>query len=129
MQSDDRLHWRDQITALEDEARRAFVTRDVDRLAALFSDELLVNSPINRVHGKRQVLELLQAGTIAHVSLTGEIETIERRGDLVIVMGRESVVDAPEQPELRRRYTNVWRAEGESWRLLVRHANVTPAHR
>lgn len=118
--------WRQKIPALEDQACRAFIARDLVRLAELWSDELLVNSPINRVHDKRQALDLLGAGTIAHSSLTSNIETIERRRDLVVVMGSELVINSPGSSVINRRFTNVWRREEGSWRLLLRHANITP---
>ncbi len=118
-------HWQEDIVALEAEARRAFVARDLGRLAQLWSDELLVNSPIKRVHDKRQVLDLLRAGTIAHCSLEGHIEAIVRRQDLVVVMGSEQVVNAPDSPVISRRFTDLWRWEVDSWRLLVRHANIS----
>jgi hypothetical protein len=116
--------WRQEVVALEDEACRAFVARDIERLNTLWSDQLLVSSPINKVLDKRRVLDLLQAGTIAHYSLKGSIDTIERRQDLVVVMGSELVMNSPGGHVIKRRYTNVWRAEGPSWRLLVRHANI-----
>ena len=39
-------------------------------------------------------------------------------------MGSEQVTNAPDGPVLLRRFTNVWRAEDGSWRLIVRHANI-----
>ena len=116
--------WTEEVRALEEEGRRAFLSRDVDRLDALWSDQLIVNSPINRVHDRRQVLGLLRAGTIAHSSIESRVEAIERNGDLVIVMGSEQVTNSPGGPVIRRRFTNVWRAEGRSCRLVARHANV-----
>lgn len=115
-----------EMTAWEDEHRRAFVARDIERLDQMWSDELVVNSPINRVHRKRQVLDLLQAGTIAHVSLDAQIETAERQGDLAIVMGSERVVNTQGGPVIHRRFTNVWQAEDGKWRMIARHANVVP---
>lgn len=121
------MSWREEITALEAEHCRAFLARDVERLSALWSDELLVNSPVNRVNDKRQVLDLLRAGTIAHSEMESEIEALERRRDLVVVMGAERVVNAPGTPAFRRRFTNVWRPESGAWRLLVRHAHIVAA--
>jgi ketosteroid isomerase-like protein len=115
----------DEITALEHAGREAFLARDIARLDAMWSDALLVNSPINRVHTKQQVLALLVAGTIAHTELDGTVERIERIGELVVVMGDERVVNAPDKPALNRRYTNLWRQEDGRWRLVVRHANIT----
>jgi hypothetical protein len=56
------MNWENDIQALEEEHCRAFVGRDYDRLEGLWSDNLIVNSPINRVHDKKRVLELLRAG-------------------------------------------------------------------
>ena len=58
------------IVAREQEHRRAFVACDFESLNDLWSDELLVNSPVNRVHNnKQQVLALLRAGTIARAKV------------------------------------------------------------
>jgi len=114
------------VIALEKENCRAFVACDIERLDQLWSDSLLVNSPINRVHEKQRVLQLLEKGVIAHVLLENRIEVARREGDTVTVMGSEVVRDTPESPLLRRRYTNVWRKEGDSWRIFIRHANIIP---
>jgi ketosteroid isomerase-like protein len=119
----DLLH---EMTAREEEQRRAFVARDIERLDGMWSDDLLVNSPINRVHRKRLVLDLLRAGTIAHVSFDAQIDAVERQRDLVIVMGSETVVNTPGGPVIHRRFTNVWRAEDGTWRMILRHANIVP---
>lgn len=116
--------WEQEVRALEDEGHRAFLARDLERLDALWADTLVVNSPINQVHEKKRVLELLRAGTIAHSSMRGQIEVIQKNGDLVVVMGSDVVTNSPDGPPIRRRFTNVWLAEGGSWRLIVRHANV-----
>ena len=54
--------WEQHIDALEEACCRAFIECDFDQLDRMWSDELLVNSPINRVHDKKCVLELLRAG-------------------------------------------------------------------
>ena len=117
-------NWSQLVLAREEESRRAFVGRDIERLTELWSDELLVNSPINRIHNKQQVLDLLRAGKIAHSAFDAHIEAVERRHDVVIVMGSESIVNAPGDAVITRRFTNVWRPEGGSWRLFLRHANI-----
>ena len=116
--------WEREIRALEEVNRSAFLSRDLERLDAIWSDHLVVNSPINRIHEKRVVLDLLQRGIIAHATFESDIEILRRLGDLVLVMGGEVVTNIPDGPIIRRRFTNVWRAEGGSWRLVARHANV-----
>jgi hypothetical protein len=34
------------------------------------------------------------------------------------------VQNSAQEPVLDRRFTNIWRREGDRWRLWVRHANV-----
>jgi len=116
--------WRAEIEALEERGRAAFLAVDVDTLNRMWSDRLLVNSPIEKIHGKEQVLDLLRRGIVRHVSMDAHIETIERYGDSVVVMGGDEVKDAPEGPVLRRRFTNVWQPEAGSWRLVARQASI-----
>jgi ketosteroid isomerase-like protein len=116
--------WQAEIVAVEEAANTAFLNRDLARLDQLFSEELLVNSPINIVNTKPKLLELLGTGVIGHVSSSFKHELIRRDGDLVIVMGSDTVKNSPSEPTLRRRYTNIWRREGDRWRLYVRHASV-----
>jgi ketosteroid isomerase-like protein len=116
--------WRSEIAAVEQDANDAFLHRDIERLDRLFSDDLLVNSPVNVVSDKRKVLDLLGRGVIGHVSSTIHHEVVRRDGDLVIVMGRDAVKNDADQPVLQRRFTNIWRREGDRWRLYIRHANV-----
>lgn len=118
--------WTHEFTTLEEAHRRAFLDRDIETLSKLWSDGLLVNTPLNRVNDKRQVLGLLKAGTIAHTSFEADIEVIERRDDLVFVMGGERIVNGPGTPVIHRRFTNVWRTEGGAWRMVLRHANLIP---
>jgi len=116
--------WEADIVKLEQRSTEAFLERDLRQLDALFSDELLINSPINRIHDKAKLLSLLGAGVIGHVYCKVEHEVIRRDGDLVIVMGSDVIKDTPSGPTVRRRFTNVWRKEAGGWRLFVRHANV-----
>jgi ketosteroid isomerase-like protein len=116
--------WQRQIGELEALGCRAFLEQDVARLATLFADELLVNSPINRIHDKKTVLELLAKGVIRHTAMTQHIERMVRIGDVVVVMGRDEVRNPPDDARVSRRFTNVWRAAGDTWQLIARQATV-----
>ena len=116
--------WQRQIEELEAEHCRAFVARDFERLERLWATDLLVNSPINRVHDKKRVLELLRVGVISHSSLECHAEAMMQQGGFVIVMGNEVLTNAPGGAPVRRRYTNVWGSKDGSWQLIARHANI-----
>jgi hypothetical protein len=115
--------WQRQVGELQDQARRAFLAQDIDKLSPILSDEFIVNSPINRILTKGEMLELLQRGVIRHFSYDEQIELMTRHGDLVVVMGHDIVTNRVDAPPIRRRFTNVWCETSDSWQLIARHAN------
>ncbi len=52
----------------------AFLAADLATLDRLWTDDFLVNSPLNLVNDKKRTLALLGAGRIRHTSLISEIE-------------------------------------------------------
>jgi ketosteroid isomerase-like protein len=116
--------WEAEVRAREEENRVAFVAGDVATLDRLWTEDFLVNSPINEVNDKRRTLALLEAGRIRHTSLTTEIERMNRHGDIVVVMGSDRVTDPPSSAITHRRFTNLWRLEDGAWRCFARHANA-----
>ena len=116
--------WEQAIRAREEEARVAFLAADVPALEQLWSDGFVVNSPLQQVLPKPRVLELLRTGRIRHSAFELEIEHMSRHGDVVVVMGRDHVVDPPDGTRSMRRFTNVWLLEGGVWRSIARHAHV-----
>lgn len=114
--------WQDEIERLEEETRIAFLAQDIGRLRQLWSENLRVNSPLNRINDCSQVLDLLERGIIRHASLDQHIEVMTRHDDVVLVMGHDAVKDVPDGPVIRRRFTNVWCASNGSWKLVGRQA-------
>ena len=127
MTDDDR--WRQRIEAVQDASRAAFLAGDRAALERLWADDLVVNSPAGRVLDKPTVLDLFAKGVIRHVAYDERIEAIVRHGESVVVMGGDAVVDAADGPHVERRFTQVWRADGDDWRLVARHANPVPGRR
>ena len=115
--------WETEIRRLEEEARLAFLNADIPTLTRLWSDDYAVNSPLERINDKGQVLGLLQAGRIRHETYDCQIEHISRHGEVVVVMGQDHVTGPP-AGEARRRYTNVWQLQDGQWRSIARHAQL-----
>jgi ketosteroid isomerase-like protein len=115
--------WEADIRRLEEAARVAFLNADIPALTRLWADTYAVNSPLERINDKGQVLALLQAGRIRHATYECEIEHISRHGDVVVVMGQDHVTGPP-AGEARRRYTNVWQLQDGQWRSIARHAQL-----
>ena len=116
--------WKQDILAREEENRAAFLAADLGALDRLWTDDFLVNTPLNFVNDKRRTLALLEVGRIRHTSLTSEIEQMARHDVVVVVMGSERVADPPDGTITHRRFTNLWRLEGAVWRCFARHASV-----
>jgi hypothetical protein len=124
------------VRVLDDQARIATLKRDIPTLERLWSDHLVVNAPSNRVIiGKRAVIDdVVRAGGINYSSFERQIEFIRVDGDFATIMGLETVRPMSDVPAsglkagqlIQRRFTSIWKREGETWRLFIRHANVIP---
>ena len=122
------------VGALEGERRmeRAGASSDFDAMAAVFAPDLAVNSPINMVVTRDNVLARMRGGQIAYEStFTRTIEFVGVRGESVVVMGEEVVVPVGNAPAagktVHRRFTDIWRAYDGAWRLAIRQATITSA--
>jgi ketosteroid isomerase-like protein len=119
------------VRALDNQERLAALKRDVRTLERLWSDQFTVNAPNNRVViGKPAVLDEFVTGGVINFSLfERRVEFIRIDGDYAFVMGAETVKPngGPSAGQyIQRRFTNVWKKEGDTWRLFARHANVIP---
>ena len=108
----------------------AFAAQDIDAISTLFAKDLVVNTPANRVARREQVLGFFRAGRMNYESANETIETLDVRGDQVVIMGEEVVkprdTAANAGKTVRRRFTDVWRKESDGrWRLTIRQATIT----
>ena len=127
----------ERVRALDDQERIAALKRDVPTLERLWSEQLTVNAPNNQVVvGRRAVLDtFVHAGVIDFSRFDREIEFIRADSDFVFIMGLETVTPISDAPSaglvagqtIERRFTNIWKKEGSTWRLFARHANVIPS--
>lgn len=119
------------IRALEEESGAAVLHQDFATLERIWAERFVVNAPSNSVLPSRAaVFELFRRSVRLYSSYEKNIECIVFDGDDAIVMGGEAVVPvhAPAgNPPLQRRYTNLWRFETGSWRLIARQATMIGA--
>jgi predicted ester cyclase len=127
------------VRSLDEQARIATLNRDIPALERLWSEHFTVNAPGNRVIvGRRAVLDgVVRTGIINYSVFEREIEFVRVEGDFAVIMGAETVRAKADTPSaglvagetIQRRVTNIWKKEGDTWRLFWRHANVVPASR
>jgi ketosteroid isomerase-like protein len=118
----------DEIRRLNEVERKAFLDRDLKTLAQIWSDEFIVNNPLNKLVTKKQVLEMMESGFLAQTSLEKQIEYLRVSGNTVIVAGCETVTWGKRMPRAGQsdqlRFTSIWMKEGEEWKEVARHAHV-----
>jgi hypothetical protein len=116
-----------EIEKLEHEEAAARVALDVERLEALWCDELIINATENIVYTKEHFLMRLRSGQVRFKSVERTISRIAIKGDLVITTGNESVSPA-NGPDAGKSvycsYMNVWTKDGGRWRLMGRQVAV-----
>src|ERR1051325_2755777 len=110
--------WEQDVRALEEAGRVAFLAGDTETLDGMWDDALLVNSPLNIINDKARVLDLLRSGRILHTFDDVVIERVERYGDVVVVMGRDTVDGPPNGAIVDRRFTNIWQLQDGEWKMI-----------
>jgi ketosteroid isomerase-like protein len=117
-----------EVRRLNSEEVNAFVNKDPDAMARLWSDDLVVTNPLNRFVNKHDVLGMMKSGFLIITSYDRKIEYLRVYGDTVIVAGTESVVWGGRMPNAGKteqlRFTAVWMLQGGRWQETARHANV-----
>ncbi|MBB5343045.1 nuclear transport factor 2 family protein [Tunturibacter empetritectus] len=115
-----------QVHAAQEAIGRAMRAKDTAALEKIWSPEMKVNSPGNKVMDRATVLALLREGHIQYSAYSNTVEATSTFKDLVIVMGHEDLTEAvgPDAGKPKtRRYTDVWqRAVTGSWMLIARQA-------
>jgi ketosteroid isomerase-like protein len=121
------------VRALDNQERLAALNQDYAALERLWSEHFIVNSPLNQILPNRSaVLAYFRRGMTTRSSFERNIEEVRVDGDMAIVMGAETIKPIGTAPRagqtVHRRFTNIWKKEGDTWRLWARHANnVIPA--
>ncbi len=119
-----------EIRNLEKMEGEAFVKKDTATLFNLFSPQLVVNTPLNRVATLEDIKRLLRIGKIDLTSSGKNIEKITFINNMAVVMGQDIIKPQGAMEGagkiVTRRYTDVWIKEESGWKLTVRQAtNIT----
>lgn len=117
-----------EIRNLEEKERTAMLNHDTATLQKMWAANFIVNAPFNRVTlSSREVIDMVNSGTIRFSSFNRNIEQIVVKKDLAVTMGSEEVVFTGNVPQagqtVKRRFTNIWLKEDGKWKLTFRHAN------
>ncbi len=123
--AEDPSHDERLVRDLDEQERVAVLKNDVKTLERLWSEQLIVNAPNNKVViGRAGLLDALAgAKVVPFSSFERMVEFVRVDGDYVFLMGSETVRHTDSDRPIRRRFTHVWKNEMGTWRLYARHAN------
>ena len=106
----------------------AFLRRDSGAMARLWSDDMVVTNPLDKLVSKQTVLGLVESGVLVITEFVRQIEYLHVVGDVVFVAGSEDVVWGGKMPLAGKaqhlRFTAVWMQREGRWQEVIRHANV-----
>lgn len=117
-----------QIKILEAAQTKAIMESDTITLAKIWAEDFHVNNPSNMVVNRGQVFQRIKSTFIKYSTYIQEPEYYGVFGDVVVVMGKETVVPIGDNPDkdktITRRYTDVYKNINGEWKEIARHANI-----
>jgi hypothetical protein len=115
-----------EIKKLENMEGEAWVKKDSVTLFKLFSSDLVVNTPLNRVATLEVIKMLLRSGKIDISSSEKIIEKISFINNMAVVMGHDIVKPQGAMENagktVTRQYTDIWIKDKTGWHLTIRQA-------
>ena len=94
----------------------------------LWSPEMIVNTPANRIGTVEGTKMQLRSGKLKYLSFDRNIEKITFNDNLAIVMGEEKIKPQGDQDNagklVTRRFTNVWKYKNKVWSIIARQATI-----
>ncbi len=116
----------DSLLTCEAALRRAQLASDVAELERLLDDELVFTGPDGALYSKADDLDAHRNGTVRITRLEASDERIQRFGDIAIVIVRMDMSGtfkgAPFTGPFR--YTRIWSARPEGWRIVAGHVSA-----
>lgn len=117
-----------QIKILEDLEANAILKSDTVTLKKIWSEDYHVYNPYNLIFNKEQVLQAIKSTFIKFSLFTREQEYFGIYDNVVVVMGKETVVFSGNNPDKGKtqviRYSDVYKLIDSDWKIIARHANI-----
>jgi len=117
------------LLACEAALRKAQLTSNVEELDRLVDDALVFTGPNGAVYGKQDDLDAHRRGLIRITRLDPSEERIQRFGNIAVVSVRMEMSGTFEGAPFAGpfRYTRVWRAHEDGWRIVAGHVSAVLA--
>ena len=107
----------------------ATMTGDREAFLGSMADDVLVNSPFNNVADKALVTQRTRGGIIDYIAFDRVIDRIAvRKSGEITAMGEEIIRPRGRAlhagKTVHRRFTDIWRNDGGTWKLTLRQATI-----
>ncbi len=116
------------IRNLENAEREAILKGDTAMLSELMSTQIIVQNPENAIVDFKKIMSRIKDGKINYSSFERRIDSIAFVGNIAIVMGLETLIPQGgtlnAEKTVKRRFTNIWMKENDTWKLTVRQATI-----
>src|SRR5688572_16549854 len=118
-----------EIRKLDNEQKEAYFRRDTATLLKLFSPDVIINGFSNKFETLQDVLSRIRQEGNNLDYYDRIIEKVIFAHSTAIVMGSETIrpsgtaVNAGKS--VKRRFTNIWIRNKESWQLVARQSTIT----
>ena len=119
-----------RVREAESERWRLLLAGDVERLRAVFADDLLYTHSNGSRDTRESYLALMSSGVLRYTRLDPEAATVTLHGSTAVVAGEVDLgTETPNGPfTTRLAYTVVWsRATSGDMRVAAWHSSVVPA--
>jgi Domain of unknown function (DUF4440) len=118
-----------EIQRLENIEREATMKGDSATLfGKIWSNEMVVNTPANRVGTVEGTKMQLRTANLAYASFVRNIEKITFNDNIAMVMGEEITKPVGHQQHagktVTRRFTNIWKNANNQWFMIGRQATI-----
>lgn len=118
-----------ELRRLENIEREATMRGDSATLfGKIWANEMVVNTPANRVGTVEGTKMQLRTGNLAYASFVRNIEKITFNDNIALVMGEE--ITKPQGHQLHsgktviRRFTNIWKNANIQWFMIGRQSTI-----
>lgn len=105
------------------------ITQDTAGIKQYYPDDFVVTNPFNQFINKKKVIERVNSNIIKYSAYKHTFDAFRFYGDMVIVIGRETVVPTVDAVRndagktVNRRFTEFWIMREGKWQKVVRHAS------
>lgn len=122
-------HREAEIRRLENIEREATMRGDSAVLfGKIWSNDMVVNTPANRVGTVEGSKMQLRTGNLAYSSFVRNIEKITFNENIAMVMGEEITkpvgIQQHASKTVTRRFTNIWKYANNNWQIIGRQATI-----